>query len=116
MISRLFNAIDKLVITREILLMAGIFVNGSRSKLGAVLPLLQKAGLDKCTEVFILNKSECKLIQVDTVSSAPPVRPEKRRIPPPEPEYDSLSEDYEKKAEAIDLQASSNDELDLDFD
>ena len=67
----LLNAIDKLVITREILLMAGIFVNGSRSKLGAVLPLLQKAGLDKCTEVFILNKSECKLIKGDTVSSAP---------------------------------------------
>ena len=69
MISRLLNAIDKLVITREILLMAGNFVNGSRSKLGAVLPLLQKAGLDKCTEVFILNKSECKLIKGDTVSS-----------------------------------------------
>ena len=69
MITRLLNAIDKLVITREILLMAGIFVNESRSKLGAVLPLLQKAGLDKCTEVLILNKSECKLIKGDTVSS-----------------------------------------------
>ena len=63
LISTLSNTLHKLNINREILVCAGLFVNGSKSKFQIMTPLFAQAGLERVERVLMLKSSDRKLIE-----------------------------------------------------
>ena len=63
LISTLANSLYKMNLTREILICAGVFVNGSKNRYQIMLPLFAQAGVDRVERVLVLKQNDRKLIE-----------------------------------------------------